>query len=148
MWSYRLIIAITAVMLGAGIAGCGSGAGKKDKVRESGAAVIPRETTYLKIGHSVTGDTVYADTTSLRLLTQDGVHVYGSYLWRPPGKDGKTGAISGIREKDTVRGTFSYSQEGGRYTDSVKLVVSETAVVITQISPEGYPIVDTLVASE
>jgi hypothetical protein len=147
MWLSKTIVA-AAVLLSAGLAGCGSGAGKKDAARESGAAVVPRETTYLKIGHTVTGDTVYADTTSLRLLTQDGVHVYGSYLWRPPGKDGRTGAISGIRDKDTVRGMFSYTQEGGRYADSVTLVMSGTAVVITQKSAEGYPIVDTLVETE
>lgn len=145
---FKFIMAATATLLWAGTTGCGSQGDKKSVHQDSGAAVAPRETAYLHIQHTVQGDTVYADTTSLRLLSQDGVHVYGSYLWRPPGKDGRTGAISGTRDRDTVTGVFSYSQEGGHYQDSVRIILSATQVVVTQLSAEGYPISDTLTQSE
>lgn len=148
MWSYNLIMAAAAALLLAGTTGCGSQADKNDTQQASGAAVAPQQTTYLKISHTVQGDTVYADTTTLRLLSQDRMHVYGSYFWRPPGKDGRTGAISGVRDADTITGLFSYTQEGGHYQDSVKIVVSDAQVVITQQSSEGYSIADTLTQSE
>lgn len=143
MWSYsnaKAAIAWTAVLL----TGCGAFSGHKDERPDAGAAVAPRETAYRRIDTWRTNDTVYRDTTLLRLLSQEGVQVYGSYLWRPPGKDGRKGAISGTRTADTLRGLFSYSQEGGRYQDSLKIVFFRDGVVITQQSSEGYPITDTL----
>lgn len=145
MWSYKTVIMVVGTALALGAAGCGPLSDKKEaEERAAGAAVAPRQSTYLKIQQTAAEDTVYADTTLLRLLSQDGVHVYGSYFWRPPGKDERTGAISGVRDKDTVAGIFSYRQEGGNYRDSVRIVFAKTRVIITQISPEGYSIADTL----
>lgn len=136
------------MMAGAVLAACwGCGApGSKPEAVQGGAAMLPRETAYLRVQHTPSGDTLYADTTMLRLVSQDGVHVYGSYRWRPPGKDGRMGAITAVRDKDTIAGMFSYRQEGGQYRDSVRIIIVKSQAVVMQYSSEGYILRDTLTA--
>lgn len=99
---------------------------------------------FLKVYKVPLNDTVYYDSTILKLhIDQDSV-ISGTYLWVIPGKDGKYGEIGGRVSHDTIYGHYSYQQEGGNYRDSIQIVLRSDGAVVTQYNAPGSRLVDTL----
>lgn len=98
---------------------------------------------FLRVYHSPVEDTVYLDSTLLQFQVAD-QQVSGSYLWVLPGKDGKSGTIRGRMSGDTVYGRYHYQQEGGKYDDSIQVVLQDDQAIVTQFSSDGYQLKDTL----
>lgn len=102
---------------------------------------------YLKIVRTgAVTDTVDADSILLHLVDTGGDTVRGTYQWQLPGKDGKWGAITGVRSGDTVNGHYQYTQEGGSYRDSVQVFLGTGQAIVKQYAGDGYTLLDTLTA--
>jgi hypothetical protein len=91
-----------------------------------------------------TADTVYRDTVWLHLYASDSDTVHGTYDWLVPGKDGKKGTVEGLLTGDAFFGLYRYQQEGGQYTDSIRISFPAGSAVVTQLQASGVPLTDTL----
>ncbi|HEX5553725.1 MAG TPA: hypothetical protein VFX43_10800 [Chitinophagaceae bacterium] len=106
--------------------------------------VLPSAYDFLRVYHTTVNDTVYADTTLLKLKTGTAGRISGIYRWVLPGKDGRYGKVSGTFSQDTVNGHFQYRQEGGSYTDSIQIILQAEKAVVIQFGESGYRLTDTL----
>lgn len=89
-------------------------------------------------------DTVYVDSTALKITIDPEGQASGSYRWVLPQKDGKLGKITGMLSGDTVKGHYHYRQEGGEYTDSIQIILQEEQAIVIQFNAPGHQLVDTL----
>jgi hypothetical protein len=106
------------------------------------------ERVFFKAYQTKTPDTIYRDTVWLRLHAEGPDTVRGTYQWLVPGKDGKNGMLEGRLGDQGFYGLYHYHQEGGQYTDSIRISFSGGSAVVTQRQASGVPLIDTLESSE
>lgn len=89
-------------------------------------------------------DTVYVDSTALKITIDPDGQTSGTYRWVLPQKDGKLGKIAGMLSGDTVNGHYHYQQEGGEYTDSIQIILQPEQAIVIQFNAPGHQLIDTL----
>lgn len=100
--------------------------------------------TFIRVYQTRAADHTLSDSTILRFDIRNDALVSGTYRWVLPEKDGKYGTITGRLSNDTIFGKYNYMQEGGRYTDSVQIVLGKNSAIVTQFTG-NYPLNDTLI---
>ncbi|WP_344974562.1 hypothetical protein [Compostibacter hankyongensis] len=110
------------------------------------AEQLQGEYRYLTVFKSEGDGPANADSMQLNLNLK-GNTATGTYQWVLPGKDGKRGTITGVLSGHTVSGQYHYQQEGGSYSDSIRIQLEGDRAMVTQFSGDGYQLKDTLTAA-
>lgn len=102
------------------------------------------EQVFFKAYQTEAADTVYRDTLWLRLHREHSDTLRGTYVWLVPGKDGKRGSVEGSLVQGAFLGLYHYQQEGGDYSDSIRIDFSDGGAIVTQRQASGGLLIDTL----
>ena len=147
MKSYILVLSLLFFLMGTG---CGSSTKQPTDAAgaDTAAALVPSaapvgDYRFEKHYRTPLQDTVLLDTMYLELHLEAG-QATGRYLWLIPEKDGKFGHLSGTVVQDTIRGQYAYQQEGGHYTDSIRIVLDGDQAIVTQYNAPQSQLIDTL----
>jgi hypothetical protein len=87
-----------------------------------------------------TGDFCYqfvmnGDTTSCQITMNENNEFKGFYAWKPDGKDGTFGILTGKQSNDTLVANYKYMQEGQTSTEPL-LFVKQGEMLINLVSDE------------